>query len=254
MKGFLLAALILAALSDPAIAASPGTVELASDPWCPHTCPGDPVHPGYMVEVARRAFALSGLTVTYRGMSWTRALSDTLEGRLDGIVGTLASRAAELDLPQEGFGNNYYVFAVRDDDPWTLAGLDSLEERTIGAVQGYSYSPGLDPWMARHRDQIQALGGEGALDRNLRKLVAGRIDTVIEDEVVLLYRLKTWPEANRIRLAGRIESGALYIAFSRRDGRGKELARLFDSGVRILRATGELDKILAWYGLRDRGR
>jgi polar amino acid transport system substrate-binding protein len=253
MKGLLLAALILASLPVQTMAES-RTVELASDPWCPHSCPGDPVHPGYMVEVARRAFALSGLTVTYRGMSWTRAMSDTLEGRLDGIVGTLASRAAALDLPQEGFGRNYYAFAVRDDDPWTLAGLDSLEERTIGAVQGYSYSPALDPWMATHRDQIQALGGESALDRNLRKLVAGRIDTVIEDEIVLLYRLKTWPDANRIRVAGRIESGALYIAFSRRNGRGKDLARLFDSGVRTLRATGELDRILAWYGLRDRGR
>jgi len=253
MKGLLLAALILAALPIQTMA-EPRTVELASDPWCPHTCPGDPAHPGYMVEIARSAFALSGLTVTYRGMSWTRAMSDAREGRIDGIVGTLASRAAELDLPQEGFGRNYYVFAVRDDDPWTLAGLESLEERTIGAVQGYSYSPALDPWMANHRDQIQAMGGEGALDRNLRKLVAGRIDTVIEDEIVLLYRLKTWPDANRIRVAGRIESGALYVAFSRRNGRGKDLARKFDAGVRTLRATGDLDRILAWYGLRDRGR
>lgn len=253
MKGFLLAALILGVLPFQAMADSSAIV-LASDPWCPHTCPEDSSQPGYMVEVARRAFALSGITVIYRVTSWNRAMSDVREGRIDGIIGTLASRAFELDLPQEGFGRNFYAFAVREDDPWTLAGLDSLGDRTLGVVQGYSYSPALDPWMARHRDQIQALGGENVLDRNLRKLVAGRIDTVIEDEAVLTYRLKTWPEAKRIRLAGRIESGALYLAFSRRGGRGADLARAFDSGVRALRASGELGRILARYGVRDMPR
>lgn len=253
MKGFLLAALILGISSFQALA-EPPTIVLASDPWCPHTCPADSSRPGYMVEVAYRAFALSGITVIYRTTSWNRAMSDVREGRIDGIIGTLASRAVELDLPQEGFGRNSYAFAVRDDDPWVLAGLDSLEDRTLGTVQGYSYSPALDPWMAMHRDQIQALGGENALDRNLRKLVAGRIDTVIEDEAVLTYRLKTWPDAKRIRLAGRIASGAFYIAFSRRGGRGTDLARTFDSGVRALRASGELDRILARYGVRDLAR
>jgi len=253
MKGFLLAALILVVLPFRAVADSPSIV-LASDPWCPHTCPADSARPGYMVEVAREAFALSGITVIYRTISWSRAMSDVLEGRIDGVLATSASRAVELDLPQEGFGRNYYAFAVRNDDPWTLAGLDSLEDRTLGIVQGYSYTPALDPWMAQHRDQIQALGGENALDRNLRKLVAGRIDTVIEDEAVLTYRLKNWPDAKRIRLAGRIESGALYIAFSRRGGRGRDLAHRFDSGVRALRASGELDRILARYGIRDMPR
>jgi len=253
MRGLLLAALILGALPLQAIAESPKIV-LASDPWCPHTCPADLAHPGYMVEVARRAFALSGVTVIYRTMSWNRALSDTREGRIDGIIGTLGSRSAELDLPQEGFGHHYYVFAVRADDPWTLAGLDSLKERTLGIVQGYSYSPALDSWLSRHGDRVEALGGESALDRNLRKLLAGRVDTVIEDEDVLAYRMKTWPEAGRIRLVGRVESGALYIAFSRRHGRGSELARQFDSGVRAMRASGELDRILAQYGVRDQRR
>jgi len=253
MKGCLLVALILLFFPFEALADSP-TIVLASDPWCPHTCPADSAKPGYMVEVAYRAFALSGITVIYRTNSWARAMSDVHEGRIDGIVGTLATRAVELDLPQEGFGRNSYVFVVRADDPWTLAGLPSLEDRTLGVVQGYSYSPTLDPWMAMHRDQIQALGGENVLERNLRKLLAGRIDTVIEDEAVLTYRLRTWPEAKQIRIAGRIDSGALYIAFSRRGGRGTELARQFDSGVRALRASGELDRILARYGVRDLGR
>ncbi|CCG39723.1 substrate-binding periplasmic protein [Magnetospirillum molischianum] len=253
MKGLLLAVLILVTLPFQAAAVSP-TVVLAADPWCPHICPADLSHPGYMVEVARRAFAVSGVTVIYRAMSWSRAIADAREGRIDGVMGTLASRAEALDLPQEGFGRNFYAFAVRADESWTFTDLASLEERTIGVVQGYSYSPALDPWLAEHRDQIQALGGQAALERNLRKLLAGRIDTLIEDEAVLKYRLKSLPEARYIRLAGRIESGALYIAFSRRDGRGTDLARMFDSGVRSLRASGELDLILARYGIRDQPR
>jgi polar amino acid transport system substrate-binding protein len=242
---------MMGARAEMSARAEPAVIVLAADPWCPHTCEADAPRPGYMIEIARRAFALSGLTVEYRITAWARAISDTREGRIDGVVGALASEVADLDLPQEALGHQSNLLVVRADDRWTLAGLDSLNGRTIGTVQNYGYSPQLDVWLAGHPDRVRALGGENALERNLRKLVSGRIDTVVEDEAVLALRLRNWAEAARVRVAGRVDGGDLYIAFSRRQGRGIDLARMLDQGVRTLRASGELNAILAAYGVRD---
>lgn len=247
----LIAALLLALLTPITGNAQPGTIVLAADPWCPHTCDDDAAQPGYMIEIARRAFALKGVQVTYRNAAWARVMTDVREGRLDGAVGALATEAADLALHQEPLGHQANAMAVRATDPWTFTDLNSLNGRRIGTIQDYSYSPDIDAWLTAHQSRVQALGGQNALERNLKKLTAGRIDTLIDDEAVLHYRLKSWPDAAKLRLAGRIDGGDLFIAFSKIGNRGAELAALLDQGVRELRASGEFEKILATYGLKD---
>ncbi|MEW5727421.1 MAG: transporter substrate-binding domain-containing protein [Pseudomonadota bacterium] len=248
MRSLLVALLLLSAAAIPAGAAE--KVVLLADPWCPHTCaPGG--RPGYMIEIATKAFAARGIEVEYRTVAWARAMAEVRQGRADGAVGALRDEAADLVVHDEALGWQANVFAVRADDGWAYAGLDSLAGRKVGSILDYSYSPEVDAWLAAHPGQVQAAGGENALDRNISKLLSGRVDVVVEDSAVLTWALRARPDRDKIRLAGKTAGGALFIAFSPADGRGARLASILDQGIRELRASGALRSILDGYGFSD---
>lgn len=248
MRGaFVVLALAVASVGQ-ALAAE--RVLLLADPWCPHTCmPG--AQPGYMIEIAAKAFAARGYEVEYRSVSWARAMAEVRQGRADGAVGVLRDEAPDLLVHDEPLGWQANAFAARADDRWTFSGLGSLAGRRVGSILGYSYSPEVDGWLAAHPEQVQATGGKNALDRNISKLIANRVDVVVEDGAVLNWALRTRGDRAKVRIAGRTDGGALFIAFGQADGRGERLASALDHGIRDLRASGDLRAILNTYGFSD---
>ncbi|MGE5548400.1 MAG: substrate-binding periplasmic protein [Solirubrobacterales bacterium] len=227
------------------------TVVLGADPWCPHTCDAGPDRPGYMIELAQSAFALHGVRVVYTTAPWARVMAEVRDGKLDGAVGVLRAEAADLTLHEEALGMQTNAFAVRKGDPWTFGGLDTLKGRIVATIKDYSYSSDLDAWLASDATEVQAAAGENALEKNLRKLVAGRVDVVVEDAAVLKHRLRKFADRDKIAMAGGLEGGELFIAFANAEGRNQRLTAMLDSGIRSLRASGELNRILAKYGLKD---
>lgn len=229
------------------------TAVLAADPWCPHTCGAQDAKPGYMIEVAREALAKGGWQVVYKTAAWARVMHDVKAGKLDGAAGSLRDEgeAAGLVVPDEPLGRQANAFVVRAGDPWTMQGLDSLQGRKVGSIKDYSYSKEIDGWLEGHAAQVQALGGENALDRNLQKLVSGRIDVVVEDEAVLLHALRAGKLGDKVRIAGQMPGGDLFLALTPVGGRGAALAKALDQGIRDLRASGRLGQIVEGYGLKD---
>ena len=248
-KAFL--AVVVAMLFTGHAMAEEKTAVIAADPWCPHTCGATEARPGYMVEVARQALTSRGWTVTYKNAPWARVMRDVKAGNADGAVGALRGEAGGMVLHAEPLGRQSNVFVVRAADPWSLQGLDSLRGRKVASVKDYSYSEAIDSWLAGGHTEVQALGGENALDRNLKKLLSGRVDVVVEDEAVLLHTLRSGKLGDKLRIAGRLPGGDLYIAFTPVGGRGGRLAESLDQGIRELRASGELGRILGGYGLKD---
>ena len=242
---------IIATLLSIGCAHAESTVTLAADPWCPHTCEVGSDSPGYMIEIASRAFATQGYRVIYKNFSWTRVMAEVRDGKLDGAVGALAGEARDLVLPTEPAGRQVNTFAIRQDDPWQFNGLESLKGRVIAINQDYSYAEDLDAWLAKKPTQIQALGGENALERNLKKLTSKRVDVVIEDQAVLSYVVKAQKNQPKIRTNGTYPGGDLFIAFTATGGSGRHLAQIYDAGIRQLRDSGEFQRILTKYGVMD---
>jgi polar amino acid transport system substrate-binding protein len=249
MKTFL--AGVVAMLIAGSAAAQEKSVAIAADPWCPHTCSAKDVRPGYMIEVARQAFTDRGWRVTYKTAAWSRVMHDVKAGKIDGAVGALRGESAGMTLHAEPLGRQSNVFVVRADDPWTLQGLVSVKGRVVGSIKDYSYSEEIDDWLAGGHTQVQALGGENALGRNLQKLLSGRVDVVVEDEAVLLHTIKAGGLADKVRVAGRMPGGDLFIAFTSAEHRGARMAEVLDQGIRDMRSSGQLRRILDGYGLKD---
>jgi len=231
--------------------AAADTVILTADHWCPHTCDPESGRSGYMIDIAREAFALAGLKTQYQIRPWATGLNEIRAGLADGIVGTLPGEAPDLPRNHLPLGRQSNAFAVRAEDPFNFIDMTSLAGRRIGTVKDYSYSTDIDAWLAQHPQQVLAQAGNRAAETNLGRLLDRQVDLVLDDEAVLRDTIIRTGRTGKVRTAGRLAGGSLHISFSLARQRGNSLADVLDNGITALRRNGRLAAILAGYGLAD---
>lgn len=241
----------LAALAGACPAA---TVSLRADVWFPMNGEPGSARPGYMVEIATAAFKAGGHTVDYATMPWERTLISVREGRFDCAIGAYKEDAPDFVFPEEPLGMDQSFFWVKSGDAWRYNGLGSLKDRNIGLVGGYAYDEDFQKFVDNPANGVktQTLNADNALEQNIKKLLAGRIDLVLESDSVMKAKLADMGLADQVQHAGPLtEPVAMYIACSPAKASSQDYVRLLTEGVRRLRASGELKAILDKYGLKD---
>ncbi len=186
---------------------------------------------------------------------WARALTEAEAGNITGVFGASPDEAGKLLFPKQPLAQSRNVLAVRAGDDFVWAAPKSLAPYALGIILDYSYGPLLDPYIKanlKNTNRIQVMGGDEPLKGNLRKLLAGRIGATIDDTNVLAYELITEKQTDAVRLVDIADpANPLYIGFSPVVPQAATYARLLDETIVALRASGELTKILARYGLQD---
>lgn len=235
------------------------TVTLVADIWCPYNCEPGSEKPGYMIELATKAFSRHGIKVDYKVMPWARAIEDTRHAKYNGIIGAYYSDAPDFVFPQIAQGTCQFAFYVRANDDWVYTGATSLSGRSLGVINDYSYSKELDAYIAAQSSDeksVQVASGDNAMDINLRKLLAGRLDSFIEDRQAVSYMLSQNPDIKKTDLkeAGILpdesdENGAIFIAFSPNHPKSEKYAKILADETAAMRKSGEMTKILSRYGI-----
>ncbi|MDO3381260.1 substrate-binding periplasmic protein [Gilvimarinus algae] len=233
------------------------TITLVADQWCPYNCDPAAERPGFMVEIAQRAFAAEGIEVVYLTLPWLRALQATAHGSYDAVIGASVIEARGFvfpDIEQARMRNGIWALQGR---AWQYAGVDSLKQVRLGATGGYSYGPAVERYL-NHPDNaagVTLLFGDEPLSRGISMLKRGRLDALLEDEQVMRYALRQSGEENALVLAGLVENtdefSKIYIAFSSARENSDKYARILSEQTRRLRQSGELHDILAHYNLTD---
>lgn len=236
------------------------TVSILSDIWYPIN--GDPSaeKPGYMVEIARKVLAHHGHSLDYRIAPWKRSILEVRRGDADCIIGAYKTDAPDFIFPNNAWGKAEFNFYTKSDSDWSYQGLSKLEGTRIGVIEGYSYSTKLDQYIIEQRQtpNIQVTSGGNALEQNIRKLFANRLDAIVSFKPVVMEKLAQLKLVGRLgktselRLAGTLEAPQLlYIACSPNKESSKYYARIFSQGIEVLRKNGELQEILMKYGIED---
>lgn len=251
-----LRALALALLAAAALAAAPAradVIRLRADLWCPYNCQPGTDRPGYMVEIATEVFAAAGHGVEYRTMNWVRSLEEARRGTVDGVIGANAVEAEGFVLPVP-LGRAQDAYAMRRGSRFDPEVTDPFQGIVIGAIRGYVYGGRLTDHIRAHGEdptRVQLLAGDDALEKNLRKLVAGRVDLVPDDSNWLRLVIHDLGLADAIQIVHEDEPILQYIAFSPANPKSPVYASLLSEGVARLRASGRLRAILDRYGLED---
>jgi polar amino acid transport system substrate-binding protein len=247
--------LLFALLAGSARSEENRTITLRADLWCPYNCQPGSTNEGVLVDLARAAFEKAGYHVDYQLLNWARAVGETRSGSYDGVIGALQGDAPDFIFPDEMEAASRNCFYTRAQDSWTIsADLEaSLRQRVLGVGNAYAYGPPLDRYIERHRadGRISVLSGDDLFARNLEKLRMQHIDTLVEDPWVATYGLQqAGLHSDTIRQAGCISVSSIYIAFSpAHPERSRELARQLTLTIRQMRHNGELDRLLARYGV-----
>jgi polar amino acid transport system substrate-binding protein len=230
-------------------------INLRADNWCPYNCDARSDKPGLIVDIARAIMEPAGHIVNYQIMPWSRALTEVRKGRIQGVIGAQQSEAPDLIYGSIPVALDDNGFAIRHGERFNYQGPASLNPYRIGGILDYNYDGGeIDEYIKNNsndKDRIQLNTGDDVGIANLRKLLARRVDIVMDSAVVLTYLVGRLGLESQIDVVPLGHPTEIYIAFSPADSRSKMWAEQISSGIVELRKSGEMARILARYGLTN---
>ncbi|WDE01367.1 substrate-binding periplasmic protein [Thalassomonas actiniarum] len=236
---------------------SPGygdVVTIRADEWYPVNGRPGAANPGYMIEIAKKILVENGHSLDYQTLPWRGSLKMVRKGRYDCVVGADHNDAPDFVFTQEPWGFIKPVFYIKKESAWRYRGIDSLRNIRLGVIGDYAYTQVLEDYIARNKDtdKVQIVFANKALRQNIGKLMSGRLDVIIEYDIVMDAKLRELGHDKDIISVGSVTDGQpLYIACSPNKANAREYIRLFAEGFSKMRTNGELAGILQKYGLKD---
>jgi polar amino acid transport system substrate-binding protein len=210
-----------------------------------------------MIEIAKKAFEKKGIAVEYITMPWDQAIEQTRAGRFTAIIGASKSDAPDFVFPEYEQGWMSNQFFIKKGNKWRYLGKDSLSSITLGVAAGYTYGSTIDNYIRLNKDNAQRVSissGNNVLADNIEKLSSGKPMAILEDTHVMAYYLAQNKLSDKVTDAGRIpisDNNNLYVAFSPKEKSAKRYAQILSEETEALRASGELEKILTKYAVKD---
>lgn len=229
-------------------------ITLRADEWCPYNCAVDAEKPGYGIEIAKEILAKAGHTLEYKTMAWARALEECRKGTVVAVIGASKEEVPDFVFPDESIGIADNTFAVKAGNAWRYAGPGTLEKIKLGTIQSYGYGGEVGAYIEanlKDKAKIDVNGGDNALELNLKKLAAGRVDAVVDARPVLAYKVQQTGLSDKVELINSADPMQNYIAFSPNNSKSAEYAQLISKGIADMRASGRLKKILDQYNVSD---
>lgn len=240
--------LLLSITSFMCFSVSAQTVSIRADEWFPMNGEPDTKPAGFLIDLAVKTFG----DIDYKLLPWQRAVEDARTGKVDCVVGAYKEDVPDFVFPEENWGVDRTGVYVMADDAWQYKDISSLLDRKVGVIKGYSYEEEIDQLIEKRQDVFKVMSGVSALEKNIKKLSQGRIDTFIESEPVANAKILAMGLKGKFkRVAYTNTPSAMYIACSPAIANAQELVDKVDEATRAMRASGEIDEIMDQYGLTD---
>jgi len=236
-----------------AVAVEPCTLRVGWEPYAPFTFAGaDGEATGADIDLIKAVGDEIGCSIVPVQLPWARILKEVEQGTLD--LSTSTSRTPERDqwaLFSEPYRETEIAIYVRRDEIprfelHELADVPAQRLR-LGVIVDYYYGEALAE-AASDPEFVAWLDAAPDYPTNIRKLVSGRIDGfLVEDVAVMEAELARMGLSERVeRYPLRIPGERLRFMFSRKTVEPEMVAKV-DATVAALRADGRLQAITAKY-------
>jgi len=234
------------------------TITIVADEWCPLTCKDTDKKQGILVDITREALARYGVRVEYKTLPWSRAIVDTRLGKYSAIVGASPEEAPDFIYPALPQAVSHLAFYTLTENAWIYDHNEKnvLDKISFGAVVDYSYNKEIDEYITKHKktsSKVQLLQGENALEMNIKKLLAGRIGAILEEDLVIRKYLEEHNLSEKIHRAGVLPEGIsnyLFVAFSPHENEAKQYSLFLDQEMLRMLYSGRITEIMSEYNVR----
>ena len=233
-------------LSVMSLSAYAAQITLVADTWCPYNCEPDSELPGFMIEAATLILGAAGHEVKYTLLNdWEQAVADVIAGKYVGIVGADPTDDQGFIFPEEDMGVSQNRIYVRKGDPWRYSGPASLEGTKVVVLNGYTYGDDVDEWLSAHALYVDTL------EQAVEALLSSKADILFENEYVMSMFTLLNSIQDSFEVAGMMESGPVFVAFSAAIPESKEYADLLTKGLKAMKADGSWKALLEKYGVEE---
>ncbi len=213
-------------------------IKLANGEWAPFLSK-DLKHSGYISHIVTEAFAEEGYEVEYVFLPWKRGFEAAKNGKYHGslIWGFNEERAKDFhysDTVAELGTSLFYNL----DKPIEWDKTSDLSQFKIGGVVGYAY--GIEDLEKMGKVKIERIA---KADGNYKKLLAGRIDIVLEDTEVGYETLNKLNINKRITAHAKTLSKRNYsVIISKKAANAGTILAAFNKGLKKVMADGRYKK------------
>ncbi|WP_419904899.1 substrate-binding periplasmic protein [Kiloniella sp.] len=217
--------------------------------WAPYTGYELPGH-GLLTEVIQVAMERAGITTEVKKVPWSRALKESIRGRIDILPGIWYQ---EERVEHIAYGSvlavNRLVLMSRSYRDKRIETLQDLDNLIVGVAQDYAYP----------KIFVEANNFKRDVSKNLEvilnKLKNDRVDAALADELVARYT------SNRLfsnetlfdYSTEALEIKNLFIAISRKTKNYRKILFLFDQALDEMKIDGTYDDLLKKHGLSGDG-
>jgi ABC-type amino acid transport substrate-binding protein len=234
----LVVAWVIAQSTVPAQQAS--ALRLGSDVWPPFTDQSGKTR--LAIDLVQQACERAGIEAETSILAWTDVTAGLRSGDFDGSAAIwLSQERQEFLLFSEPYLENRLVLVGTKGSDVSAASLSDLAGKRVAVVEQYAYGESVD-------DAEGPVFVEGSSDQqNLQKLLAGEVDYMLVDELLIRYVVENQrEEAGRLLQIGQtpLVLRPLYLAL-RRDLTGAEsMVEKFNTEIRKMQADGTYNVIL----------
>ncbi|WP_326521513.1 substrate-binding periplasmic protein [Shewanella electrica] len=203
---------------------------------------------GLTIDMVNEIFSRMNQPIQYRFYPWARSLYLVENKQVDGLftIKKTDEREQTMLFPKHPLLTQDYVFFVLKGSKVKFDGdYASLANASIGVVDRTSYGNRFDT--AVRENTFKHLDVAVSYELTFKKLLAGRMDTVICSRLVGIHILKQLNGLDRVTISGPpSESAVSYLVFSRKP-ENIPLVEQFDKIVAEMQQDGTMDIILSKY-------
>ena len=240
--------LVLAAMLFLPLFAQNKVITIAGDPWPPFLDPENPTN-GLSVEIVNAAFETQGYETEIKYMPWARAINGVKEGDYDILVNAwMTEERKEFLMFSDPYTANQIKFIKRAGSDFEFTQMSDLDGLTIGVIRGYGYGDKFMKYEYFTRDE------SADFETNVKKLIAGRFDLTLEDEIVARIKIakenRLWFEEIEF-VKNPLSQENLYVACGLKNARHQEIIEAFNKGLEVIKTNGTYAKIMEKYGIKQ---
>ncbi len=219
------------------------TIRISTGEWAPYISE-NLVHYGLVSRIITEAFALKGIEVKYEFFPWGRAMHLAKYGDFDASsVWYYHNDRNEFFYHSDPVMENTEVFFHLKSFKFDWDKWNDLKGLMIGSTIGYTVTKLLKEKQKEGKYILEVVSTD---ELNFRKMLRERIQIFPLDKDVafeLLNRKFTKKEIQRLTYHPKaVNSGDLYLLFSKKVPRNKRLLELFNQGLKELKANGKYHK------------
>lgn len=219
------------------------------DDWGPNEFMGENGKPtGFHIDLITMAAEELNIHVEFVSLPWKRALATIEKGEVDAISYTIFTPERTKFLIYEA-GNAISIgstrFAYLKDNKIDYDGtLESVKDRKIGVIRGYSYGKKFD------RNKLTNLINVNSEQQLLYMLLEKRVDLILVNIDHLKYKYSHLAEFSKVAsMDVASDSYDIYLGFSKKR-KHEALAKRFAAVISRIRQSEKYQKIVQSYYLK----